>query len=175
MSPKKINPKKTSVVSELTDLLSQAKSVAVVDYKGLKVNQATELRRAIKKAGGQVVVTKNTLFTIASGRDDLNLEGPSAFVFSLTDEVSAIKAVFDFAKKNALPTFKMGLLDKNLLSADQITSLANLPSKETLISKTVSTLKSPLFNLNFALNWNLVKLVRTLEEVRLSHVRRQSN
>jgi large subunit ribosomal protein L10 len=175
MSPKKINPKKSSVVSELTDLLSKSKSVAVVDYKGLKVNQATELRRAIKNAGGQIVVTKNTLFTIASGRKDLSLEGPSAFVFSLTDEVSAIKAVFDFAKKNLLPTFKMGLLDKDLLSADQITSLANLPSKETLIAKTVSTLKSPLFSLTYALNWNLVKLVRTLEEVRLSHVRRQSN
>lgn len=168
MTKKVVSPQKASVVSTLKDLLSQSKSVAVVDYKGLKVSQATELRRLIKKAGGSIIVTKNTLFSIASGNKDLGLQGPSAFVFSITDEISAIKAVADFAKKNTLPTFKLGFLGGKLLSQGDITSLASLPGKEVLIAKTVTTLKSPLYQLAYNLNWNLSKLVRTLDAVRAS-------
>lgn len=167
MSPKKLNPAKVSLVSELKELLADSKSVAIVDYKGLKVSQATELRRAIKKAGGQLIVTKNTLFSIASGHKDLDLSGPSAFVFSMTDEVSAIKAVADFAKKNNLPTFKFGLLGDKLLNLDEVTTLATLPPKEVLIARTVSSLKSPLFRLAYSLNWNVSQLVRTLDAVRV--------
>ncbi len=163
-----ITPKKTSVVESLKDLLSQAKSVAVVDYRGLKVSQATQLRRDIKKAGGQIVIAKNTLFKIAAGNQDLNIGGTSAFVFSLTDEVSAIKAVADFAKKNALPTFKIGMLGSQVLTDVQIAQLATIPDKATLISKTLGSLKSPLYGLANALNWNISQLVRTLEAVRVS-------
>jgi large subunit ribosomal protein L10 len=168
MSPKKLNPQKVSLVSELKDLLSKSKSVAVVDYKGLKVSQATELRKTIKKAGGQLVVTKNTLFCLATGDSNLKLEGPSAFVFSIADEIGAIKAIAEFAKKNNLPTFKMGYLNATQLSASQISNLASLPSKDVLVGKTVSALKSPLFGLAYNLNWNISKLVRTLDAVRAS-------
>ncbi len=167
MSPKKINPQKASAIKELKEQIANSKSIAVVDYKGLKVSQATELRRSIKKAGGNVVVTKNTLFCIASGISDLKIDGPSAFVFSNIDEVAAIKAIADYAKKNNLPTFKLGMLDGKLLSKDQITSLAALPSKDVLVGKTVSSLKSPLFKLVYSLNWNISQLVRTLEAVRV--------
>jgi len=168
MSPKKVNPQKTSVIDNLKDLVSRSKSIAVVDYKGLKVNQATELRRAVHKAGGQFVVTKNTLFSLASGQKDLNLAGPSAFVFSLTDEISAIKAIADFAKKNTIPTFKIGLLGDRVLGQAEIISLSALPGKDILIGRTVSSLKSPLFGLVYSLNWNISKLVRTLDAVRAS-------
>jgi len=168
MSPKKINPKKASIVENLTDLVSKSKSIAIVDYTGLKVNQATELRRTIKKAGGQFIVTKNTLFKIASKNLDLDLTGLNAFIFSLSDEISAIKAVYDFSKKNTLPVFKLGFLGDKVLSQNEISSLATLPSKDVLISQTVSSLKSPLFNLAYSLNWNLSKLVRTLDAVRVS-------
>lgn len=163
-----ITPAKSSHVSELKDLLSKSKSVAIVDYKGLKVSQASELRRAVKKAGGHMVVTKNTLFKIATGMEDLSLEGTSAFVFSLTDEVSAIKAVSDFAKKNQLPTFKLGLLTDKILSAKEVTELANLPDKPTMVAKMLGSVKAPLFNLTYNLNWNISKLVRTLDAVKQS-------
>ena len=122
-----ITPKKSSVVNSLQDLLSRSKSVAVVDYSGLKVPQATLLRQAVKKAGGQYLVAKNTLFKIASGLKDLKLDGISGFVFSTTDEISAIKAVADFAKKNQLPTFKMGLLGDRVLSAIEVQELSAIP------------------------------------------------
>src|SRR3989344_2491441 len=94
-----ISPKKTSVVAALKNLLSQAKSVAIVDYRGLKVSQATLLRQQIKKAGGQMVIAKNTLFKIALGKK-IDLSGTKAFVFSLPDEVAPLKTIAEFAKKN---------------------------------------------------------------------------
>jgi len=163
-----ITPKKSQVVSELKDLLSQAKSVAIVDYKGLKVSQVTQLRQDVKNAGGQLVVAKNTLFKIAAGKTDMDLEGTSAFIFSMDDEVSAIKALADFSKKNTIPTFKAGLLNDKVLSLQEITLLANIPDKTTLISKMLGSLNSPLFGLAYSLNWNLSKLVRTLDAVRQS-------
>src|SRR3989344_39145 len=127
MKATKYDPKKTSVISRIKDLLSQAKSVAIIDFTGLKVSQATDLRRAIKAAGGQYLVAKNTLFTIASELKDLNLQGISGFVFSTTDEVSALKAVADYAKKNQLPTFKAGIFEGRLMTAAEISDLASVP------------------------------------------------
>lgn len=165
MITKKFNSRKTSAVAELADLYSKAKSVAVVDYRGLKVGQATELRQALKKVGGQLLVTKNTLFKLAAKLPDLKLDGTSGFVFSLTDEISALKLVKEFAKKNTLPIFKFGILSGKLLTADEVGQLAALPDKQTLRGQVVSGLNSPLFKLAYNLNWNIGKLVRTLDAV----------
>lgn len=154
---KHVNPAKASIIENLKDLLSKSKSVAAVDYKGLKVSQATELRKAIKKAGGQYIVAKNTLFKIASHPYDLKLGGISGFVFSLTDEVSALKAVAEFTKKNQLPVFKSGLLGDRVLNAAEVSELSNVPDSKTSISKLV-----------FILNWNIGQLVRTLDAIRYS-------
>jgi large subunit ribosomal protein L10 len=163
-----VNTAKVSLVSEISDLISKSKSVAVVDYKGLKVSQVTELRRQIKKAGGQFLVAKNTLFKIAAHQPDLKLEGTSAFIFSLTDEITPVKAIADYAKKNTIPVFKMGFLQDRVLTAAEITQLATLPDKNTLVAKTLGTLNSPLYRLVVGLNWNISKLVRTLDAVRAS-------
>lgn len=164
----KPNTKNTASLSTLQDLVSKSKSVAVVDYTGMKVSQITQLRRDIKKAGGQLLVTKNTLFKIAAGIKDTKLEGISAFVFSMQDEVSAVKALADFAKKNSTPTFKMGMLGTKVLSAAEIAQLAAIPDKNTLIAQTLSGFNTPLFKLVYGLNWNISKLVRTLDAVRAS-------
>lgn len=168
MSSKQVNPQKASVVENLSDLVSQAKSIAVVDYTGLKVNQATDLRQTIRKAGGQFLVTKNSLFKIAIKNTDLDLTGLNAFVFSLTDELSAIKALADFAKKNSLLKFKIGFMGDKVLSTEEITSLASLPGKDILIAQILGSLKSPISGLVYSLNWNISKLVRTLDAVKTS-------
>ncbi len=168
-----ITPEKTSLIAQIHDLISRSKSIAVVDYKGLKVTQASELRRAIKKAGGEMLITKNTLFRIAATeRYTLaadSLSGTSAFIFSLKDEVSAIKAVSEFAQKNTSPTggptFKIGLLGKDILSAQQIAELATLPDKPTLVAKMLGSLTSSYYHLVYNLNWNISQLVRTLDAV----------
>lgn len=154
-----MNTKKTSIVASLKDLLAQSKSVAIVDYKGLKVSQATQLRSQVKKAGGQVVIAKNTLFKIAAGISGLDLSGANAFVFALTNEISPLKAVADFAKKNQLPVFKSGIYGDRVLTATEISELSTTPDAKTSAAQLV-----------FVLNWNITKLVRTLKEVSLSHV-----
>lgn len=154
MTPKKINPAKSSRIEALKKLLDQAKSVAVMDYKGLKVSQATELRKLVKKAGGEVKIDKNTLFKIATSNPDLKLEGLSAFIFSNTDEISALKAVADYSKKNTILSFKLGLLGNKILSDSEVLALANTPSRETSIAKIL-----------YLLNFNTSKLVRTLDAI----------
>jgi large subunit ribosomal protein L10 len=150
----KFNPRKTSALSELADLVKNAKSVAVLDYKGMSVAQATEIRKAVKKVGGDVKVTKNTLFKIALGKKDLDLSGLSAFVFSNADEISALKIVADYAKKNNILAFKMGLIGDRVLSDKETLSLANTPSKETSIGK-----------LMYLLNFTTSQFVRTLDAI----------
>lgn len=161
-----IKPEKISTVTNLKNLLSQSKSVAIIDFQGIKVGQATELRKVIRKAGGQYLVAKNTLFKIAAKIKDLDIKGISGFVFSMTDEISAIKAVADFAKKNQIPTFKSGLLGDKILTIAEVTHLATIPDKNTLISKLLGSLKSPQYGLVHSLNWNISKLVRTLNAIK---------
>ena len=152
---KRVNAAKASIVSSLKDLLSKSKSVAIVDYKGLKVSQATQLRSLVKKAGGQVVIAKNTLFKIASGKSDLDLSGANAFVFAISDEITPLKAVANFAKKNQLPVFKSGFYGDRVLTVAEITDLASTPDAKTSAAQLV-----------FVLNWNISKLVRTLNAIK---------
>ena len=152
---KRVNPAKASIVENLKNLLSQSKSVAIVDYKGLKVSQATQLRNLVKKAGGQVVIAKNTLFKIASGKSDLDLSGANAFVFAISDEITPLKAVANFAKKNQLPVFKSGFYGDRVLTVAEITDLASTPDAKTSAAQLV-----------FVLNWNISKLVRTLNAIK---------
>jgi len=161
----KPNSSKKFLVASLSEDIKSAKAIAVVDYTGLKVSQATALRQAVKKSGGKVIVTKNTLFKIASGIKDIKLSGLSAYILSLTDEISSIKAVAEFSKKNGILKFTSGILGDRVLTAQEVTDLAAIPSKEILIGKMLSSLKSPLYGIAAALNWNISKLVRTLKEV----------
>jgi len=141
-----MNQRKITSVEEIKTLLKDAKNVAVVDYTGMTVAQATNLRKAVKASGGQMKVAKNTLFKIAAGKPDLPLTGLSAFIFSLQDEISALKQV-------KLP-FKLGLAGDRLLTAAELTQLANTPSKETSIAK-----------LMYLLQYHTSKFVRTLDAI----------
>ena len=150
----KISPRKSSAVSELSELLKNAKSVAVVDYKGMSVAAATEVRKAVRKVGGDVKVAKNTLFKIALGNKELDLQGLSAFIFSNSDEISALKAVADFAKKNSILEFKMGVLGEKVLTAAETSALANTPARETSVAKIM-----------YVLNFHTSKLARVLDAI----------
>jgi large subunit ribosomal protein L10 len=154
MNKRTIKPQKVSRVSVLRGLISQAKSIAVVDYTKMTPPQATQLRKQVLSAGGEVKVEKNTLFKIASGIP-LELHGLSAFVFSKTDEIAALKVVSDFIKKNNVLSFKMGLLGDKVLTAEETIRLSQTPSATTSISK-----------LLYLVNYNTFRLVRTLEAIR---------
>ncbi|MBI5358031.1 50S ribosomal protein L10 [Candidatus Amesbacteria bacterium] len=153
MTKRTVNPQKASRVSVLSEMITRAKSIAVVDYTKMTPNQATELRKSIKAVGGEIKVEKNTLFKIALGKD-VDTSGLSAFVFSYVDEIAAPKVIADFIKKNNILSFKIGFIGDRVLDQNDIVLLAQTPSKEVSISK-----------LLYLLNFNMSKLVRTLKEV----------
>ncbi|MBU0974997.1 50S ribosomal protein L10, partial [Patescibacteria group bacterium] len=103
------------------------------------------LRSEVTQAGGEVLVTKNTLIDIAIGKGKLtdSLEGMNAVVFSYQDAVVAIKKLFSFQKDSNKLKIKQGFMDDKVLSATEVESLSKLPDKNELISMLINRLQSP--------------------------------
>lgn len=144
-----IRTAKEGVVSEIANAFTAAKSVTVVEYRGLTVAELEELRRTLRENGSEIKVFKNTLVNIAAnklGYEGLaeHLEGPNAFVFSNNDEVSAPKAIVKFAKKHDKMVVKAGVLEGKVLNDKEMTEVAKLPGKDGLISMFLSCLNAPI-------------------------------
>jgi len=155
-------------VDNLSEKLKQAKSLIFADYSGLKVDQINKLRQEIKKAGGEFEVIKNTLLSKASqgGKwqiENEQLKGPTAALWIYNDDISPLKVLDKFIKKNELPKIKLGFWGKESLDAEKIIQLANLPGLEELKAQLVGFLKSPLSRLTTNLKGNLLKLLYLLK------------
>lgn len=162
---------KIETVADLKDKLAKARSVVMVDYRGLTVAQTSALRRKLKEAGGELLVAKNTLIKRALEKQQAEdlfssgvLNGPTAVVFSV-DEVSGANALAGFAKTVGLPKFKGGLLADRVLSAEEVENLATIPTREVLNGKLVGILAGQPTRLVWVLGGNLSKLVRALAEI----------
>ena len=137
---------KKETVKEIQDCLKTAKSVVFMDYRGLTVAEASELRAKARAAGVKYKVYKNNLVRIAlnnMGIKELDgqLTGTLAAAFSNNDEVAAVKLISGQNYKNKME-FKFGLLGTNVLSAADVAGLRDLPSKETLIAQLCGLLQS---------------------------------
>ncbi|GAA1112571.1 50S ribosomal protein L10 [Nocardiopsis exhalans] len=140
-------PDKAAAVAELTDEFRESNGAVLTEYRGLTVAQISELRRSL----GQTTrfrIVKNTLTKIAvkeAGVDeqitDL-LEGPSAIAFVHGDVVEAAKGLRDFSKANSPLVIKGGIIDGKSMSAEDVTKLADLESREVLLSKLAGALKA---------------------------------
>ena len=149
-SEKVLEAKKAQVV-ELVDVLKNATTGVLVDYRGLTVEEDTKLRNNLRAAGVKYFVVKNTLLRLAAnqtGLEDLDsiLHGPTALAVS-DDAVAPAKVLADFAKENDTLEIKSGFMDGKVLSIDEINTLAKTPSKETLIAKMMGSLNSPISGL----------------------------
>ncbi len=138
---------KKEVVERLSKQLSDAEITILIDYKGLDVLKMTELRAKLRDAGVQIEVVKNTLLSRASEGCDSALmkdlyKGPNAVVISAEDPVAPAKILVDFAKDNDKLEIKAGAFSGKLLSVEEITQLAKMPSKEELLTKLVCTLNA---------------------------------
>ena len=140
-------PDKAAAVAELTDEFRESNGAVLTEYRGLTVAQISELRRSL----GQTTrfrIVKNTLTKIAvkeAGVDeqitDL-LEGPSAIAFVHGDVVEAAKGLRDFSKANSPLVIKGGIIDGKSMNAEDVTKLADLESREVLLSKLAGALKA---------------------------------
>lgn len=138
-------------VEEITEKFKGAATAVVVDYRGLNVSQITELRKQLREAGVEFKVYKNTMTrraTEVAGLEGLNeyLTGPNAIAFSTEDVVAPAKIINDFAKKNEKLEIKAGVIEGTIASADDIKALAELPSREGLLSMLLSVLQAPMRN-----------------------------
>ncbi len=148
--------KKAQQVTEVAEQFKNASSVVVVDYLGITVEEATNLRAELRKAGVQFAVVKNSILSRAAkeagleGMDDI-FKGPSAVAFSNEDVVAPAKILADFAKKVEALEIKAGVVEGKVSSKEEIEALAKLPSREGLLSMLLSVLQAPVRNTALAI------------------------
>ena len=142
-------PEKVAVVAEITEKLRGAQAVFITEYRGLAVGQLARLRGALRDTGAEHKVYKNTLARFAAneaGLDGLTemLVGPTALTFVSGDIAASAKALRDASRTNPLLVLKGGALGSSILSASDLTALAELPSREELLARFAGALQAPL-------------------------------
>lgn len=144
-------PDKVAVVDEVRGKLEESNAAVLTEYRGLNVSATADLRRALRDAGGEYKIYKNTLVRIAAR--DLGLElddlltGPTAIAFVTGDAVGVAKALQDFAKTNPALVVKGGLLGDQVLTDADVKALADLEPREVLLAKFAGLLAAPLQNM----------------------------
>ena len=146
---------KAQLVSEITEKFKASQSTVVVDYRGLSVAEVTELRKSLRDAGVEFKVYKNSMTRRAAEAAEIaglneSLTGPNAIAFSTEDVIAPAKILNDFAKKHEALEIKAGVIEGNVATADEIKALAELPSREGLLSMLLSVLQAPIRNLALA-------------------------
>ena len=163
-------PDKAAAVAELTENFRESSAVVLTEYRGLTVAQLKQLRRSLSGNANYAVV-KNTLTAIAAKEagveiDDAVLAGPSAVAFVTGDPVEAAKGLRDFAKANPQLVIKAGVLDGRALTAEDITKLADLESREVLLAKAAGAFKAKLFQAAYLFTAPASQAVRTIDALR---------
>lgn len=161
MANEKIIEQKKQEVSELSSKMKEAKLVLLVDYKGISVTDVTDLRTKLRASNSEYKVIKNNIIKRAlheckvEEMDSL-LEGTTAVVLNNEDYLEPAKAIYEYSKDHENYKIKGGIVDGKVMSAEEIITLAKLPSRETLISMLAG-----------ALLGNISKLAVALEQVRI--------
>ena len=158
---------KEEKIRQTVEAINNASAIWVVDYRGLTVKESEALRHAVREAGGSMKILKNTLTMRAleeAGLPKLEsiLSGPSAFVFAEGDPVASAKALKQFAKANNLLEIKGGIMDGREVSAADVVAIAELPSREELLSMLLRTMQGPATGLVRVLNGPMEAFARAV-------------
>jgi len=163
---------KAQVIEEVAGAIQESEAVFAVDYRGISVPQAAELRTQLRAADATFRVVKNTLSERAAdqvGADGLKelLDGPTAMTFVRGDAAAAAKALRDFRRGtgNTLLEFKGGWMNGAPLTPEDVDAIAQLPSRDVLIGRLVGLIASPISGLATALNNLPAGLARQLQAI----------
>jgi large subunit ribosomal protein L10 len=161
---------KAAVVEEIAGQIKSADAVFAVDYRGISVAQAAELRAKLRESGTKFRIVKNSLSERAAdeaGAHELKalLEGPTALAFVSGDAALAAKALNDAARTMHTLEFKGGFMDRAALSADDVRAIARLPAREVLHAQLVGTIAAPLSGLVRGLNALIAGLAIQLQQI----------
>jgi large subunit ribosomal protein L10 len=162
---------KAATVAEITSRLKASSTAVLADYRGMTVGQMRDLRSKLRDGNIEMVVVKNTLArraAKAAGYEPLSAElvGPIAMLFAADDVSAPARILNDYIRANRKMVIKGGLLEGQVIKADTVTELADLPSREVLLSRLLGAMQAPLGNLASVLQAPLSKLARTLDAVR---------
>ena len=157
MANEKIIAQKEKEVNELAEKIKAAKIVLLTDYRGITVDSVTQLRADLRKSNTEYRVIKNNITRRAlakceyEGLEEL-LEGPTAVIMNNEDYLDTAKAIYEFTKTNNFYKIKGGIIDGKVMTAEEIITLAKLPSKETLIGMLAGALLGNISKLAVALD-----------------------
>lgn len=148
---------KKPVVEEISANIKDAQSVVLVDYRGLTVEQDTNLRKALREAGVTYKVYKNTMMNFAFKGTDFEglapyLNGPSAVAISTTDATAPARVIAEFAKTAKALEIKAGVVEGTVYDAKGMEAIASIPSREVLISRLLGSMQSPITNFARVMN-----------------------
>ena len=161
---------KAAVVEEIAAQLSDADAIFAVDYRGIGVPEAAELRAKLAESDAVLRVVKNRLAkraaeTAGTGELEELLEGPTALTLVKGDPVTAAKAIADFAREHEVPTYKGGLMDGAPLDPEHFSRIARLPGVEVLQAQLLGAVASPVSGLARGLNQMLAGLASQLGQI----------
>ena len=148
---------KKPVVEEISANIKDAQSVVLVDYRGLTVEQDTQLRKNLREAGVGYKVYNNTMMNFAFKGTEFEglapyLEGPSAMAYSDTDATAPARVLAEFAKKADKLQIKAGVVEGTVYDAAGMAKIADIPSREVLLGRLLGSMQSPIANLARVLN-----------------------
>ena len=143
---------KQPIVEEISELLKDSKSAVLVDYRGLTVEEDTNLRRQLRAENVTYKVYKNTMINFAikgTEYEELSkyLEGPTAIAISKDDATAPARVLYEFAKNAEALELKAGVVEGTLYDQDGIKTIASIPSRDVLISKLLGSIQSPIANM----------------------------
>ncbi len=164
------NPDKVAKVDEIAGKLETAGTVLVTEYRGLDVPAQAQLRAAVKDAGGEFKIYKNTLTKLAAERTGLALDGhltgPTALAFAYppeggqADPVALSKALTEFQKTNDALVIKGGVVDGAVIGPDDVTALSKVPPREEMLAQFAGLLQAPMSQFARLLNAMPTKLAQ---------------
>ena len=161
---------KAQAISEFNETIGKATNAFLIDFIGITVPQVTELRKQVRETGSEYIVVKNTLALIAVKDSPLKtlekqFTGMTAVAYNTTDAVALAKALTKFAKDVPTVQFKGAMLNGQIVPASEIQNIANLASREELVSKLLFILQSPIRGLVTVLNANIRNLAVVLAQI----------
>jgi large subunit ribosomal protein L10 len=162
---------KSAAIAEIADQIQESDAVFAVDFRGISVPQAADVRVRLREADATFRVVKNTLTERAADRADAAslkplLEGPTALTFVRGDAALAAKAIATFNRETQLLSFKGGIMDGDVLDAEQIVAISRLPARDVLYGQLVGVVASPITGLARGLNALLSGVAIALGAVR---------
>lgn len=161
---------KQSLVEDIKTKFENCQSAVLIDYRGLTVEEVTNLRNKFREAGVEYRVLKNTMIRRAvdalglEGLDSV-LEGPTAVAFGMEDAVAPAKIISQFIKETNKTEIKAGVLEGKVVDVVAVNALASLPSREVLLAKVLGSMNAPITGFVTALSGNIRNLLYVLNAI----------